>query len=105
MRQTVVLTAFAALVLVGPVWGQQRNEKDHRAQNPDPLEILARKAALRLVGFEVQAEEETDSADSMQVGRPKLRVYYDPETGMLMIDGHRRKSRGSNAPTKWSSRK
>ncbi|MCH8968418.1 MAG: VWA domain-containing protein, partial [Planctomycetes bacterium] len=87
MRQTVVLTAFAALVLVGPVWGQQRIEKDHRAQNPDPLEILARKAALRLAGFEVQAEEETDSADSMQVGRPKLRVYYDPETGMLMIDG------------------
>ena len=87
MRQTFVLAALAALVLVGPTWGQQRDKKDKRGLKSDPLQMLARKAALRLAGFEAQEGEETDSADSTQVSKPKLRVYIDDHTGMMMIDG------------------
>ncbi|MCH8878772.1 MAG: hypothetical protein IID34_02685 [Planctomycetes bacterium] len=86
MKKTVALAAFATLVLVGPVWGQQRNKEDKRGLNSDPLEALARKAALRLAGFEPQEGEEADPDGSTDVAKPKLRVYYD-ENGMLMVDG------------------
>ncbi len=86
MRQTAALAAFAVLVLVGPVLGQQRGKEDKRGLKSDPLEMLARKAALRLAGFEPQDDGETDSADSTDVAKPKLNVYYD-DNGMLMVKG------------------